>query len=221
MKKLAILLLGICLLAACGSDVTSAESVAPDQNQEARIDTVTYTQLVPCTTYVHDTSIVTTVDTVIETVYGTVQDTILVNDTVYLVDTFTVVKYDTTIKVIHDTLVVTPDTPETGALDTLPRLPSDVPVEWVQFILSENTLVLGLPEDYATVPGGGNVKTISLILQTATGIDTLKNQKVDFLSTRPTLIKVKPIDKCIGILGFDAGDGWLEGYAFKVCDEIL
>lgn len=221
MKKLAIILIGICLLAACGSDVTSAESVALDQNQDARIDTVTYTQLVPCTTYVHDTSIVTTVDTVIEKVYSTVQDTIRVNDTVYVVDTCTVVKYDTTIKVIHDTLVVTPETPEAGVLDTLYRLPSDVPVEWVQFILSDNTLVLGIPEVFWETPESAGVygKNISLIIQTATGIDTLTNQHVSKIEARPTLIKVRPIDKCIGILGFDAGEGWLEGYSFKVCDE--
>lgn len=223
MKNLAIILIGICLLAACGSDVASADSVAPDQNQDARIDTVTYTQMVPCTTYVHDTSIVTTVDTVIEKVYSTVQDTIRVNDTVYLVDTCTVVKYDTTIKVIHDTLVVTPDTPEAGALDTLYRWPSEVPLEWVQFILSENTLVLGIPRAFWDTPESDGVdgKNITLIIQTAAGIDTLKNQHVGWLELRPTVIKVKPIDKCIGILGFDAGEGWLDVHPFKICDEGL
>lgn len=222
MKAFATILLGVCLLTACGFDVNNAEddeTVASEWTPDtvvyrAYIDTVTYTKLLPCTTYVHDTSIVTTVDTVIETIYSTIQDTIQVNDTIYLNDTCTLIQYDTTIQVIHDTLVVTTDTPVASPLDTLPRLPKDAQLEGVQFILEENTLVLGFPDSY-----GVHDKYISLIIQTEAGIDTLKNQRVYRLSDRPNLINVKPINECIGVLGFHNGVGWLGGYAFKVCED--
>ena len=219
-----IILIAIAIwLAGCGFEV---DSTAPDDNVqvEQTIDTVFITKLDtvsqitywPCTTYVHDTSIVTYTDTVIDTYYTTVRDTIRVNDTIQLIDTCTLIQYDTTIQMIHDTIMISEQIHTDSSIDTLPRLPSEAQFEHVQFILTDNTLILGYPDSYA-----GYAKTISLIIQTETGIDTLKNQRVDKISDRPLLIKVSPVNECIGLLGFHNGNGWLSwpNYAFKVCDD--
>ena len=175
----------------------------------------------PDTVYVRDT--IRTRDTVSRTVRDTVLkvDTITVHtvkhDTItkHKVDTVTTTVYDTVLSVKYDTVYrELPISAIDDPLDTLPELPDGVTVEHVIMKLSGSSLIVG--SEYAQ-----NTPTFDFIVQGA-DIDTLKNIRAGYIVDRPTMVRVSPINKCIGILAFRKSgySGFMTDYAYKVCDHL-
>ena len=203
---------------------TTTTTTTVDDHSNVTIDDHSHVtnNFFPDTVYVRDT--IRMRDTVSKTVRDTVKktDTVTVQkvkrDTVvqHRIDTVKTTVYDTIKTVQYDTVYSTLNRVSSPSpLDTLPELPDGVTVEHIIMKLSGTNLILGSEN-------AQNTPTYNLLVQGET-IDTLKNVRIGYISDRPTIVRVKPLNGCLGILGYQKSgfSGYLRGYEHKVCDHTI
>ena len=252
MKSLFIFGLAVAMLSACGNDpVTNAgyfdddldrsiDSSTHDDHSSNTITTTTTTTVddhsnvtiddhshvtnnfYPDTVYVRDT--IRMRDTVSKTVRDTVRttDTVTVQkvkrDTViqHRIDTVKTTVYDTVKTVQYDTVYSTLNRVSTPSpIDTLDELPDGVLLWSVIMKLSGNTLYIGHPDSW------NDYSNNSYLVQGEV-LDTLKTARFGRISDHPSVNKVHPINKCVGIIGTCVWGGTnckLIDFPYKVCDH--